>query len=164
MKTKDITLGGIMVALSIIVLYLTNIITINTFAILTVASCFIPITIIRSNIKTASFVYIASTIISFFILPTNRAIMYGIFFGVYGIVKYFIEKINKLPLEILLKLIFFNIVLVISLFFMSSLLGDLEIKLPMWALFLAGQVVFLIYDYAITVIISFYLEKFKRLK
>jgi hypothetical protein len=158
MKAKDITFGGIMVALSVVVLYLTTIIPINTFAILTVASCFIPITIIRSNIKTASFVYISSTIISFFILPINYTIMYGMFFGIYGIVKYFIEKLKKLPFEIILKLVFFNIILVISLIFMSSILGNLDINLPIWALFLVGQIVFLVYDYAITVVISFYIE------
>lgn len=163
MKAKDITLGGIMVALSVITLYLTTIIPINTFAILTLASCFIPICIIRSNIKTAFFVYIASTIISFFILPINYTIMYGMLFGVYGIIKYFIEKLNKLPFEIILKLIFFNIILVIGLMFMSTILGDLNIKLPTWALFLAGQIVFLVYDYAITIAISFYIEKFKRI-
>jgi hypothetical protein len=46
--------------------------------------------------------------------------------------------------------------------FISTLLGDLKIKLPTWALFLLAQAVFLIYDYAITVAITLYLEKFRK--
>ncbi|MGG7177522.1 hypothetical protein ACQPU1_08025 [Clostridium paraputrificum] len=164
MKAKDITLGGIMVALSVVTLYLTSVIPINTIAILTIASAFIPICIIRSNIKTASFVYVATTIISFFIVPINYVLMYALMFGIYGIVKHLIEKIDKLPIEIFIKLVFFNVILVIGLVFMKSLLGDLNINLPTWLLFIVAQPVFLIYDYALTVLISYYLEKLHKVR
>ena len=164
MKAKDITLGGIMVALSIITLYLTTIIPVNTLSILTLASCFIPITILRSNIRTACFVYVATTLMSFFIVPINYAIMYALLFGIYGIVKYFIEKLRKLPIEIILKLLFFNVVLSIGLIFMNAFIGELNIDLPTWLLYLVAQPAFLLYDFAITTAITFYLEKSKKLK
>ena len=164
MKAKDITLGGIMVALGIITLYLTTIIPINTLTILTLASCFIPITILRSNIRTASFVYVATTLMSFFIVPINYAIMYALLFGIYGIVKYFIEKLRKMPIEIILKLLFFNAVLSIGLIFMNAFIQELNINFPTWLLFLVAQPAFLLYDFAITTAITFYLEKSKKLK
>jgi len=164
MKAKDITLGGIMVALSVITVYLTTIIPVNTLSILTFASCLIPITILRSNIRTATFVYVSTTLISFFIIPPNYAIMYALFFGIYGIVKYFIEKLRKMPIEIILKLLFFNIVLSIVLIFMITLIGEFNIDLPTWLLYLVAQPTFLLYDYAITASITFYLEKTKKLK
>ena len=164
MKAKDITLGGIMVALSIITLYLTTIIPINTLSILTLASCFIPITILRSNIRTAGFVYVATTLMSFFIVPINYAIMYALLFGIYGIVKYFIEKLRKMPIEIILKLLFFNAVLSIGLIFMTAFIQELNINFPTWLLFLVAQPAFLLYDFAITTAITFYLEKSKKLK
>ena len=52
MKAKDIALGGILVALTTVVLYSTSILPISTLAILTIASALIPVCIIRSNIKT----------------------------------------------------------------------------------------------------------------
>ena len=114
MKARDIALGGILVALTAIVLYATSILPISTLAILTIASAIIPICIIRSNIQTSIFVYISSSLISFFLVPINISFLYFIFFGVYGIIKYFIEKIRKEKLEIMLKIIFFNIVFIIG--------------------------------------------------
>lgn len=163
MKAKDITLGGIVVALSIVTLYFTNILPANTLALLGIASCFIPVVIMRSNIKTAIFVYLSTTIISFFLIPINYVLMYGMFFGIYGIVKYFIEKLNKMPLEIALKLVFFNIMLLLGIFVMNSFLGNLQINIPIWILFIAAQAIFLVYDYALTGIISFYLNRFHKL-
>ena len=95
MKSRDIAIGGILVALTIIVLYATSILPISTLAILTIASAIIPICIIRSNVQTSIFVYISSSLIAFFLVPINISLLYFIFFGVYGIVKYFIERINK---------------------------------------------------------------------
>lgn len=129
MKTNNITVGGISIALSIVILYLTTIIPINTIAILTLASAIIPIVIIRSNIKTSIFVYIITSILSFFFLPINYSILYILIFGLYGIVKYFIEKLNKLFYEIIIKLVFFNIVLFIGYFVFTSFIGPITIKL-----------------------------------
>lgn len=100
MKARDIALGGILVALTTIVLYATSILPISTLAILTIASALIPVCIIRSNIQTSIFVYISSSLIAFFLVPINISFLYFIFFGVYGIVKFFIERIRKEKLEI----------------------------------------------------------------
>ncbi len=164
MKAKDITLAGLMVALSVIVLYLTTIIPINTFAILTIASVIIPITIMRSNIKTAVLVYAATSLLGFFIVPINFFLMYFMFFGIYGIVKYFIEKLRKLPLEIVLKYIFFNVILVLALTVLKGFIGDLNIKMPIWAFIIIAEAAFYVFDYALTILISFYIEKFKHIK
>ena len=83
MKAKDIALGGILVALTTIVLYATSILPISTLAILTIASALIPVCIIRSNIQTSIFVYISSSLIAFFLVPINISFLYFVFFGVY---------------------------------------------------------------------------------
>ena len=56
MKAKELALGGIMVAVSTVILYLSAILPISTISILTVASAVIPICIIRADIKTSIFV------------------------------------------------------------------------------------------------------------
>ena len=123
MKAKDIALGGILVALTTIVLYATSILPISTLAILTVASALIPVCIIRSNVQTSIFVYIASSLIAFFLVPINISFLYFIFFGAYGIVKYFVERIRKEKLEIVFKLVFFNIVFIVAFIIMQNILG-----------------------------------------
>lgn len=162
MKAKDLTLGGILIALSLVILYSSSILPISTLTILTLASCLIPICIIRSSVKTGFLVYIGTTTLGFFIIPINIIIYYGLFFGIYGIIKYYIEKLQKLPLEIILKFIMFNIIFVIILTVIKLFLGNLVINIPLWLLWLIAQPVFLVFDYALTLIISYYLNRFHK--
>lgn len=178
MKAKNIALGGVLVALTSIVLYSTAIIPISTISILTIASAIIPVCIIRSDIKTSIFVYIASSLIAFFLVPINISLLYFIFFGIYGIVKYFIERLRKESLEILLKLVFFNIAFIVGFIIMKNILGinivvGLEVLISNFfdtsttliasiVLWIVSQPVFLIYDYAMTSIITFYMERIHK--
>ncbi len=178
MKAKDIALGGILVALTTIVLYATSILPISTLAILTIASALIPVCIIRSNIQTSIFVYISSSLIAFFLVPINISFLYFVFFGVYGIIKYFIERIRKEKLEILFKLLFFNIIFIIGFIIMQNVLGiniiaGLEVLMSRFfdtsartiatiILWIVAQPIFLIYDYAMTMIITFYMERIHK--
>lgn len=159
MKAKDISLCGILTALTVIILYSTSLIPISTLSVLTLASCLIPICIIRSNIKNAIFVYMTSTLLSFFIVPINIVIFYGLFFGIYGIIKHFVERLRNLYLEIPIKLVTFNIIFFIALMIFSHLLGDIILKLPLWLLWIMAQPIFIIFDYALTLIISFYISR-----
>ena len=178
MKAKDIALGGILVALTTIVLYATSILPISTLAILTIASALIPVCIIRSNIQTSIFVYISSSLIAFFLVPINISFLYFVFFGVYGIIKYFIERIRKEKLEIVLKVVFFNIAFKIGFIIMQNVLGiniiaGLEVLMSRFfdtsartiatiILWIVAQPIFLIYDYAMTMIITFYMERIHK--
>ena len=162
MKAKDLTLGGILIAVSLVILYSSSILPISTLTILTLASCLIPICIIRSSVKTGFLVYIGTTTLGFFIIPINIIIYYGLFFGIYGIIKYYIEKLQKLPLEIILKFIMFNIIFIIILTVIKLFLGNIVINIPLWLLCLIAQPVFLVFDYALTLIISYYLNRFHK--
>lgn len=162
MKAKDLTLGSILIALTLVILYSTSILPISTLTILTLSSCLIPICIIRSSVKTGFLVYIGSTALGIFIIPINIIIYYGLFFGIYGIIKYYIERIRKLPLEIILKLVIFNIIFIIILTIIKMLLGSVLTTLPLWLLWILAQPVFLIFDYALTLIIGYYLNRFHK--
>ncbi|AQR96839.1 hypothetical protein [Clostridium saccharoperbutylacetonicum] len=162
MKSKQIAENGLTVALTLVILYATSILPISTLSILTVASCLIPISIIRTSIRNTFLVYLASSIISFFLVPTNIALYYALFFGVYGIIKYFAEKIRNRPLEIALKLLGFNILLLIIYWVTINFLGLPTINYPLYLLWALAQIVFLIYDYALTIIISFYLNRIHK--
>lgn len=164
MKSKDITLGGLLIALSVVILYSTSLLPISTISILTVASCIIPICIMRSSIKTAIFVYIGSSILSFFVCPAkNIVVMYILFFGIYGIVKHIIEQKRNMLIEIIYKFIFFNIAFFICIAVITSLLGETITTLPLWLLWIAAQPAFLVYDYALSMIITWYLKKFHKI-
>lgn len=159
MKSKYIAENGITVALILVVLYAASILPISTLSILTVASCLIPISIIRTSIRNTILVYVASSLASFFLISTNIALYYTLFFGIYGIIKYFAEKLKNIPLELILKLIGFNILLTIIYFVAVNFLGLPSINYPLYLIWVVSQAAFLIYDYALTLIISFYLNR-----
>jgi hypothetical protein len=163
MKSKNMAESGVLVALTLIVLFSTSILSISTLSIMTVASCLIPIAIIRTSVKNAILVYIASSILSFMLVPTNIAIYYTLFFGIYGIIKYFIEKFRNMPLEILLKLISFNVLLGITYLITKTFLSFVYPSVSLLFLWIAAQVIFLIYDYALTLAISFFLNRFNKI-
>ena len=54
MNARDMALGGVLVALTSIILYMTSVIPTSTLTILTIASALIPICIIRSNVKNSN--------------------------------------------------------------------------------------------------------------
>jgi hypothetical protein len=159
MKSKHIAESGISISLVLVILYATSILPISTLSILTIASCLIPITIIRTSVKNAILVYIVSSILSFFLVQTKIAIYFTLFFGIYGIIKYFVEKIRNIPIELFFKLITFNLLLIIIYFTSTKFLGGFIIELPLRLILAISQVIFLIYDYALTIIISYYLNK-----
>ena len=111
MKSNNVAQSGILIALTIAVLYSTSLLPISTLSILTIASCLIPISIIRTSLKNTILVYISCSILSFFLVPINIALLYTLFFGVYGIIKFFIEKLDNLIYEIIVKLLVFNVLL-----------------------------------------------------
>lgn len=159
MKAKEITLSSILTALTITILYLNLLLPISTISILTLASLLIPIALIRGSMKSAFLVYISSSILGFFILPINIILLYILFFGVYGIIKFYIEKINKLFIEILSKMLFFNIILVSSIFIFKTFIPITITTLRIWMFFIVAQVGFLVFDYALTLLISFYIQR-----
>lgn len=162
LKAKDITLGGILIALTIITLYLNLIIPINTFAILTISACYVPIAIIRGNIKLGILVYIASSIIGFLIIPLNIMIPFILYFGIFGLIKFYIEKLKNLTLEIILKLVFSNLMLFLGYFLFTSFVSPIDFKIPLWILLILVQFAFIIFDYALTLIITSYITRFHK--
>lgn len=158
--SKKIAYGGILLALNTILLLLINVIPINTLFIMGVASLIISIVIMEWGPKSGVIFYIGTVILSFIVM-TNKAqwVAYILTFGVYGLVKYFIEQDRHIYIEYILKLIFANIMIFILYLILKSF-----IQIPInIILVLAFEVVFLIYDYVYTSFIGYYNEKLKKL-
>ncbi|WP_142414281.1 hypothetical protein [Hathewaya massiliensis] len=165
--SNNIAKGGIFTALGIICVYLSVLIPVNTLFFLLLASAIIPLTLLSTDMKTTIVVYLSTALLSLILVPTKSiGISYLILFGIYGIIKYFIEKLENTYLEILLKLGFLNITMFIIYFFYKTLLfkGTL-LKLPLVLIVPFMQVVFAIYDYTLTVFINYSKDKIiKNLK
>lgn len=171
MSSKQLVTGSILTTLTLVILYTTLLIPTNTLTLLTLASITVPIALIKENTQTAILVYITSSILGVILLPLNISLLYFLFFGMYGLVKHFIERLHRFSFEWILKLIFFNMIFIIgyTLFeklispgILDKLLLVIHSFLPnsnfssFAIVFLLAQVFFILYDYALTCLIDYY--------
>lgn len=157
LSSSDIALGGILVGINIVLLSLVSIMPTLKAAMLFLTSIVTVITILKSNIKVSFIVYFATMILSTFIVVDKVYIIYySMIFGLYPIIKYYLEKRNNLWIEYPLKIIFFNILLGISYYMIKTVFG-FEIMIQINIILIIGilQILFIIYDYILTKIITF---------
>ena len=155
-KASNMAKGGIFTALTILFLYISSIVPINRFYLLGLASCIIPLSIIWTNVRNSVLVYVSSSLLSLLFGFRGSALAYIIFFGLYGFIKYYVEKLRKAPLEFVFKFIFFNSCLYL-LYYLYRLFsfGLPKMNIPIYYVVMVLQLVFIIYDYALTMFISY---------
>lgn len=163
--TKMLALGGILVALAVITLFLASILPTSKLSLYALSSFFIAIVIMESGIKAGWLFYVASCLLGFIILPDKLFVLpFVSFFGIYGIVKLYTEKVKIVFLEYAIKLIHFNICLILAFIFMKQFLFEKSaVAFPWWAIAAGLEVIFFIYDYVYTLFIRYYNDKLKKI-
>ena len=132
-----------------------------------IAGLFSGVVIMENGLKGGALVYVGALILSFILVPNKLAILpYGLFFGLYGFVKYFAEKVRIAWVQIAVKVVFFGIISAISLMFFKGLfLGNIELPdMPMAIIIIGGVIMFLLYDYIFTLAVNLYRKRIKREK
>lgn len=166
MKVKNITLGGLFTAMGFILIYISSILPTSKIFILSVTCILIPISIIKSNLKTGLLIYICTSILSLLLGFKLQVLSYIMFFGIYGFIKLAIEKLNNFSLEIILKILYFNIslccfYLLDSLFFnFSRALNNFNLSL--FLIILGLNIMFIVFDYALTFFITHFCKKYLK--
>jgi len=158
--SKKLAYSGILLGVHTILLILINIIPMNTLFIMGIASLIISIIIMEFGPKSGVVFYLASIILSFLVI-NNKAqwVLYNLTFGVYGLIKYIIEQDRSIYLEYILKIIFANILLMITYFILR---GFIYIPINI-LIIIAFQVVFMIYDSVYTKFIDYYETKIRKI-
>ncbi|MDF2678715.1 MAG: putative rane protein [Bacillota bacterium] len=159
LKSKDIAYLGVLLGLNLLFIILSSVIETNTIILMAAAALMIGIVIVEFGSKSGSIFYIASCMLGFF-LTFNKVeiITYILFFGLYSLIKHAIEfKITNKILALLLKFIFFNISLLCLYFAINQFI---TLKL-FWWMILGAEVLFLIYDYAFTIFINYYINNIR---
>ena len=163
-KTYKMALSGILGALAVICLFLASVLPTSRLSFYALSSFFISIVIIETGTKAGWLFYIATSLLSVILVPDKLEIIpYVIFFGIYGIIKYHIEKINKLIIEYILKFTYFNLCMAAAVLFIRQVfIESIKIQLPWWLIIAAFEVVFLVYDLAYTMFIAYYKDKLRK--
>ena len=168
---KRITYSAVSLALTVIFLYTAAAFATGRIAALGLASLLCGICVSRFGIRYGVALYIGASILSLLILPNKTfALLYVLFAGYYPIVKLYIEKLNRLWAEWILKILFFNLALaliyiIIKTFFMPALTSVLAL-LVLHYLVLAIiilQVIFVIYDWTMSYMIGYYDQFIRRI-
>ena len=158
--SKKLAYSGVLLGVHTILLVLINIIPMNTLFIMGISSLIISIIIMEFGPKSGVVFYLASIILSFLVI-NNKAqwVLYNLTFGVYGLIKYIIEQDRSIYLEYILKIIFANILLMITYFILR---GFIYIPINI-LIIIAFQVVFMIYDSVYTKFIDYYETKIRKI-
>ncbi len=170
MKNSSKTaLSGMAVAFGTIVMLLASAIPTLEYAIPAFAGFMVLFIIIELNVGWAVAVYAATTLLGILIVPNKEAVgMYIALFGIYPIVKFYVDKLPKV-LSYIVKSLFFGVAVSGVYFIMikvfgiaAELLEDInKITLPILLIF--GLAAFLIYDRAMSMIAVKYKLRFHRL-
>ena len=150
-----------MIAYSVVALFVGSLLPTGQLGFAALASLFGIAAVIEAGLKGGISVFICSLILGF-ILTTdkNTAILYGMFFGYYPIVKYFAEKVPIRPLEWIIKLAVLNIALTAIIEIFKNLIFAVQnLTESLLVVYLGANVVFIIFDLGVTRAMSFYIKR-----
>lgn len=163
-NTAKITFSAVCAALSSVFM-LTGYFPYLTYAIPAVAGLFIMIVCIEVGIKYSVGAFLTSALLVLVTAEPETKILYICLFGFYPIVKAIVERINKLPLEWIIKLLVFNICAIVYYKLSVSLLGisfeELGVigKYGLYIFWVAANIVFVLYDIAVSRMSVFYIAR-----
>lgn len=160
-----VALVGVLTALSMVVLYLAAITPTGQLGVVAIAGLLPAAAVVSANLSAGVFCYAATGILGFLLVPRKEAaLLYLIFFGLYPLLKCVIERLRKLPLEWICKLLFLNLALTVCWFFLRAvLLAGLPAYFEqLWVLYLAGNVAFVVYDFGFSKLIAFYAARIDK--
>lgn len=169
-QSGKVALGGIITALSTVAMFLTGLLApMGTYALPAIAGVILVVIVIEISARWAWMVYGAVSVLSLLLAADKEAVLlFILFFGYYPILKANIERVHSKIVQWLIKLGIFNAAVIVSFWIALKVLQMPEdaftvfgVYLP-WVLLLAGNVVFVIYDYALSGLISMYVHQFQK--
>lgn len=168
--SAKIALSGIFGALAITVMLMGSIIPFSTFAAPALAGILIVPVAIEFGTSTGVLLYVAISILALFIAPDKEmAMMFVFFMGYYPLLKATLDKVHMKVLQLLLKLLVFNVAVIamygilIFLFRVDYIVAEFGESGTFFLilLLLLGNVTFVIYDVALTRTHALYLKKIR---
>lgn len=162
-KSKEIALAGMLSALAVVILFLGSMIELLDLSAAALATLVVMVAVIDLGNGKAVAVYLVSAILSVLMFPKTASIVFAAFVGYYPVLKVYLDKIRPKVLQYVVKLVLFNIFLGGILWITEGLLGlGTDWGSLGKALFLLGNVTFVIYDFALGLLAVFYIVKIKN--
>lgn len=165
--TKRLTICAMLCALGVVILWLGSVIEVIDLSMAVIASLLCVIAVIEYGGGAPWLIFAVTSILSFVLLPNKGIVaIYAFFFGYYPILKEKLEMRGRV-LSWVCKEVIYHLALVAILLSWRFLFFTEDLALPstpiLWvAVFAALEVVFILYDVALTRLISFYIFRLRR--
>lgn len=164
--TRRTALVAMLVALSLVLLYLAALSPTGRLGIVALAGLVPAAAVVSAGLGAGFLCYGGAGVLGLLLLPDKGlALLYLIFFGLYPMVKSLAERFSGRVLEWVAKLAFFNLALCLFWFVLGAVFMPLLpeiLRQSAWLVFLVGNVVFVAYDYGFSRLISFYMARIDR--
>ena len=167
MKTSvKVSMGGVVAALSLVLMFMTSIVPFGTYAFPTFAGILLVLLVFNLGYGYAVAVFFVTAVLSFLLVTDKEAALYyAIFLGYYPTVKGLIERISSKVIQYIIKFALFNACMIASFYIATSVLSIPKesfelfgVYLP-WVFLIFGNVFFVIYDLCITRLVTIYVLK-----
>ena len=165
-RSARTALGGILAAGSLVLLWLACLAPSGRIGLTALAGLFPVVGVLTGGQVVGYLCWASAGMLGLILLPDKGVpLLYLAFLGLYPVVKSRIESLRRLPVEWLLKLAFFNAELTMFWFVLRGLflpnpptwLGDNSL-----VLYLAGNVVFVLYDIGLSRLIALLQARLRR--
>lgn len=164
-----VSLTAMFASMSLLFLYLASILPTMRIAMFFLSSVFVMGLVLEEEIGLAFLMFAAVSALALLIMPAGgliRVVPYLLFFGHYGIGKYFIESnIKDKVIRYVVKLLYYNVALVLMYIFAKQVFLE-DVMVSEWAFWLiavAAEAAFVVYDYVFTKVTAYYFNHIRRL-
>lgn len=164
-KAGKLALCAMLTALSLVVLTLAAAAPSGRLGLTAVAGLFPAAAVVSYGLPAGLLCYAGTALLGLLLLADKTiALLYLLFFGLYPMVKGAVERLRRLPLELVLKLFFFNLMYTVVLRGFSGLLAGYFFLADraLAVVYLTGNVVFLLYDFGFSKVIGFYCQRVEK--
>lgn len=165
-----VALGGIVSALCLLLMFLTAVFPPLNMTLPLFAGMLITVVAIEISSSWAFVTYAVVAVLAFFVTPDKDAWMFFTFlFGYYPVAKSYFEKFKSRLLCWICKLAVFNISVVFIFYVSINILGTTDLfeefgfynKWLIPALLSFGNLIFFLYEYALTLVVTAYRKWFR---
>lgn len=164
-KAKRVALSAMLSACSLVILYVAGYFPSGKMGMAAAAGLFPAAAVASCGFGAGFLCYAGTAALALLLVPDkNVALIYLLFFGMYPMIKGLIEGLHRLVPELIIKLLLFNAYAVLLARVFTGLFTEM-IPAGNWSagiMLLAANVVFLIYDYGFSKVITFYCLRIDR--
>ena len=165
-ETKRLTFSAMAVALGVVFMALGFFVEVLDLTAAALCSLIMVFMFIEIGSPYTWMTWIATTVLGFVFFQSSFVwITYGLVFGIYPIVKAYIERLPRW-IWLILKLVYANITLWLLAIISEALFGipliAMENKIFVAAVFIGLNVAFILYDICITVCVKTYFARFRQ--